>query len=711
MTGYADLTEIAAPTNPSANVGRLYAKDSGGTTQLFFRDSAGIETNLITAGGSGMPVVRAASTGNVNEDADIDDGSTLDGVTLATGDLVLLKNQSASEENGIYTVPASGAAPRATEFASFDAHPGVIVWVMEGTQNADTLWYCTSDRGGVLGTNNLRFINAGKVVDQTSGGGFGPFEMSWGSNAHTAWPSFRMTEGTTQPTFYTGNIRMITPGDGVDLYTVTAAGTPTAPTVRTGAYAPIAIYPWPIDSTGGTTADQSDEAGIHTFGRNAQIRLFQTETPTQTARGGAFSIGWTRDGTRTPIDRIWGNGGTGGPHGVVFAGRAYEDSGIAYPYSISGLDTTDAFSPMAGINPVDYVPPGVVTILAPDLANGAALAIHKNNDVDEGFRWKYEHSSNELWMYRVVAGVETTLQRFGRASGFIDLGFMGASAPALRAQAITSQVDRVEVRGGDGTAHPQILVDGNTANADLRLKARGTGSVLADGFPLKVLSSAAGSLAELQSTEAGTGEGPSLDLYRNSASPANGDDLGAIRWYGKDAGGNKTEYGRLRCSILDTTDGSEDGRWEIQTTVAGSGPGQRVLISAGVYHPSVTGGDKGVNTINFGAVYDDNVLLTDYVFDKFRGINPKDYSARVQAKYDDLDPAMFEVENYAKFWRENGRLYGMPDLNDCINGIVKEHSLGAMIQKLMQTVELQAIHAAAQDARINELERRLASSA
>ena len=49
QTGYQDISEITTPTNPAANVGRLYVADSAGTTTLFFRDSAGTETNLLAA--------------------------------------------------------------------------------------------------------------------------------------------------------------------------------------------------------------------------------------------------------------------------------------------------------------------------------------------------------------------------------------------------------------------------------------------------------------------------------------------------------------------------------------------------------------------------------------------------------------------------------------------------------------------------------------
>jgi len=42
---YTDFAEIAAPSNPSANIARLYAKDDGaGVTRMYFKNSAGTET-------------------------------------------------------------------------------------------------------------------------------------------------------------------------------------------------------------------------------------------------------------------------------------------------------------------------------------------------------------------------------------------------------------------------------------------------------------------------------------------------------------------------------------------------------------------------------------------------------------------------------------------------------------------------------------------
>jgi hypothetical protein len=47
---FIEITEISAPANPAANYLRIYAKDSTGTTKLYFRDSAGVETEVGAAG-------------------------------------------------------------------------------------------------------------------------------------------------------------------------------------------------------------------------------------------------------------------------------------------------------------------------------------------------------------------------------------------------------------------------------------------------------------------------------------------------------------------------------------------------------------------------------------------------------------------------------------------------------------------------------------
>ena len=84
-------------------------------------------------------------------------GQTVDGVVLATNDRILIKNQASQAENGIYVVNASGVPTRATDMDVWTEVPGAFVAVEEGTANADTIWLCTSNQGGTLGSTAITF--------------------------------------------------------------------------------------------------------------------------------------------------------------------------------------------------------------------------------------------------------------------------------------------------------------------------------------------------------------------------------------------------------------------------------------------------------------------------------------------------------------------------------------------------------------------------
>jgi len=103
--------------------------------------------------------VRAASTGNVDTSSA---PSTLDGVTLAADDRVLLKNQSTQSQNGIYVFASAGAAlTRATDSDAWAEITGSLVFVDEGTTNADTAYYCTANSGGTLGSTAITYAQDG----------------------------------------------------------------------------------------------------------------------------------------------------------------------------------------------------------------------------------------------------------------------------------------------------------------------------------------------------------------------------------------------------------------------------------------------------------------------------------------------------------------------------------------------------------------------
>ena len=94
-------------------------------------------------------------------------GQTLDGVTLATGDRVLIKDHNTGSENGVYTVNASGAPTRATDFDSnAGISAGAFVFVEEGS-NADQGFVLTNNGTVTIGSTSLvftQFSGAGNIT-------------------------------------------------------------------------------------------------------------------------------------------------------------------------------------------------------------------------------------------------------------------------------------------------------------------------------------------------------------------------------------------------------------------------------------------------------------------------------------------------------------------------------------------------------------------
>jgi hypothetical protein len=108
---------------------------------------------------------RVATTANGTLATAFANGQTIDGIVLATNDLVLLKNQSAGAENGLYVVQASGAPVRSVDFdEAQEVVGGVTIAVQEGTVNADTKWMLTNDGAIVVGTTALVFAEVADTV-------------------------------------------------------------------------------------------------------------------------------------------------------------------------------------------------------------------------------------------------------------------------------------------------------------------------------------------------------------------------------------------------------------------------------------------------------------------------------------------------------------------------------------------------------------------
>ena len=74
----------------------------------------------------------------------------------------------------------------------------------------------------------------------------------------------------------------------------------------------------------------------------------------------------------------------------------------------------------------------------------------------------------------------------------------------------------------------------------------------------------------ITSTDDDASVGPRMDLKRESSTPAANDNIGALRFMGKDDDTNSLSYANITSQIEDPTDGAEDGKFKIETRIAGT---------------------------------------------------------------------------------------------------------------------------------------------
>ena len=110
--------------------------------------------------------VRVASTGNLTISGP---GAAIDGISLSSGDRVLLKNQTTASQNGIYSWNGAASAMTRTTDADADVEvtSGMFVFVEEGTVNADNGYVLSTDGSITVGSTSLsftQFSGAGQIV-------------------------------------------------------------------------------------------------------------------------------------------------------------------------------------------------------------------------------------------------------------------------------------------------------------------------------------------------------------------------------------------------------------------------------------------------------------------------------------------------------------------------------------------------------------------
>ena len=115
---------------------------------------------------------RVATTTSGTLSSSFEDGDTIDGITLSTGDRILIKDQVNGVENGIYTVNASGAPSRGSGMIGGDNASSDFTFISEGTINGNHGFVCTSDNNSAtVGTHSLTFTQFSGAGQITAGEG------------------------------------------------------------------------------------------------------------------------------------------------------------------------------------------------------------------------------------------------------------------------------------------------------------------------------------------------------------------------------------------------------------------------------------------------------------------------------------------------------------------------------------------------------------
>lgn len=167
MQGSTRLDQITAPT---ASVNLNSQKITGLATPTVATDAATMGyVDSVAQGLAPKDSVRCATTAAITISTGLNSGDVIDGITLANGDRVLVKNQAAPAENGIYVVAASPA--RSTDADAWAELPAAFTFVEQGTVNADTGWVCTADQGGTLGTTAVTWAQFNGAGSITAGAG------------------------------------------------------------------------------------------------------------------------------------------------------------------------------------------------------------------------------------------------------------------------------------------------------------------------------------------------------------------------------------------------------------------------------------------------------------------------------------------------------------------------------------------------------------
>lgn len=365
ISGLTTLTLTQNPVNPLEAATKQYVDAAVEGLNVHAAAKAATTANLTATYNNGTGGVGATLT-----NAGALTAFAVDGYTAALNDRILVKNQSAPAENGVYTVTTLGSGStnwvltRATDMntAGTGANqigPGDYVFVVSGTQNGGTSWVITTPLPITVGTTPITFTQFAGPGTYTAGAGLtltgtqfsvtdtGVTPASYGtassvptvalnsrgqvtsaSNTPIAIDATQVTSGTLNTARLSG------------AYTgITGVGTLTAGTWNANTIA--------VDR-GGTGLSSTPTNGQILIGNGSGYTLTTLTAGSGIAitnGGGSISIASTVTGTVTSVNA------SGGTTGMTFTGGPVTSSGtltLGGTLGIANGGTNSTSTPTAG---------------------------------------------------------------------------------------------------------------------------------------------------------------------------------------------------------------------------------------------------------------------------------------------------------------------------------------------------------------------------
>ena len=320
---------------------------------------------------------KAATTVNIT----LSGPQTIDTVSVVAGDTVLVKDQTNSAQNGIYTVQ-TGAWTYAVGSTTWSQYIGAVIYIVSGGQ-ATAAFYTTAQPGGTLGTTAMNWYNLSFSSSYTAGTGLtlsgtqfsitntGVTAASVGSASKTltatvnaqgqltaladtniAIAGSQITSGTIGSSYLSGSYTGIT---GVGTLT---AGTWNASTIGV-AYGGTGATTLTGYVKGSGTAALTASASIPTTDLSGTVTNAQLANSSITINGNSVSLGGSTTVTATASNALTiGSGLSGTSYNGSAAVTIAIDSTVA---TLSGTQTLTNKSISGATNTLTAIPNSALT--------------------------------------------------------------------------------------------------------------------------------------------------------------------------------------------------------------------------------------------------------------------------------------------------------------------------------------------------------------